>query len=215
MTEAKNGLISAKELLHISNAPGAQYIIIHADEALASCHAGYADVVTKSPVSANTTFNLFSITKTATAACIMQLAERKKLLLTDFVNPMFNEFQFKYPFTIAQLVSHQAGFPNPIPISWIHLSDEEKIFDEHHFISETIEKNAGQSYMPGSKFRYSSIGYLLLSLIIERVSGESYTSFVSKNILANIHGDGSLGFTINNESLQATGYHPRFSFSNA
>jgi hypothetical protein len=58
MTEAKNGLISAK-LLHISNAPGAQYIIINADETLASCHAGYADVVTKSLVSANTTFNLF------------------------------------------------------------------------------------------------------------------------------------------------------------
>jgi CubicO group peptidase (beta-lactamase class C family) len=127
---------------------------------------------------------------------------------------MFNEFHFKYPFTIEQLVSHQAGFPDPIPISWIHLANEDKSFNENNFIRKTVDKYSNQKFVPGSKFSYSSIGYLLLSQIIEKVSGETYVSYISKNILAKLNGKGSLDFSIKNKALHATGYHPRFSFSN-
>lgn len=206
--------LSEKELLHITGAPGAQYILINEKGTLRECYAGYADVITKVPVSAETTFNNFSVTKTATTTAILLLVEQGKLRLEDKVNDMFDEYQFTYPFTLLQLVSHQAGFADPVPISWIHSPEEVNTYDENQFIQSILTKHSKQKFIPGSKFSYSSVGYLLLSQIIEKYSGESYLDFISKNILAKLTQKGSLGFTIKDDHLHATGYHPRFSFSN-
>lgn len=214
MVQKATNPLSEKELLRITNAPGAQYILVNANEAIEECNAGYADLVTKTPVTHATTFNNFSVTKTATVAAIMQLAEQKKILLSDFVNPMFNEFHFTHPFTIQQLVTHQAGFADPVPISWVHLASEEKSFSEDNFTRQTIDKYSKQKFVPGTKFSYSSIGYLLLSRIIEKISGEPYASYVLNNILSHSNRNGLLDFIIKDQTLQATGYHPRFSFSN-
>jgi len=214
MVQVKNHSLSAKELLSITNAAGSQYISVHADKVLTECYAGVADIRTNAPVTKETTFNAFSITKTVTAAAILKLAEQKKILLTDNVNSMFNDFHFKYPFTVQQLLSHQAGFPDPIPISWIHLAEEDKNFNRDNFSLKMIEKNSRQKFVPGTKFSYSSIGYLLLSRIIEKVAGESYKSYLQKNILSLLSKDVSLDFRINDHAVHATGYHPRYSFSN-
>ena len=214
MAENNIGSLSESELLRIAKAPGAQYILSDATNTLIECNAGCADVKMKTLVTSDTTFNNFSVTKTATAAAILQLVEKKKILLTELANPMFHEFQFSYPFTIQQLVTHQAGFPDPIPISWVHLADEDEKFDENGFIAKTVGQHSRQKFVPGTRFSYSSIGYLLLSQIIERVSGQSYVSYISENVLSTLENDASLGFKINNEDLHATGYHSRFSFSN-
>jgi D-alanyl-D-alanine carboxypeptidase len=214
---------SKNDLLNITKSPGAQYILIDLKGTLKELNAGYADLRTKLFVSSETTFNNFSVTKTATAASILQLSECKRLQLDNLANIYFDEFQFKYPFTIQQLLSHEAGFADPIPISWIHLASEEKKFDEQEFICKIVGNNSKQMYVPGKKFKYSSIGYLLLSRIIEKVSGMEYSEYVSKNILSKLlnvskHSNdiksGSLSFEIKNQRNHATGYHPKYSFSN-
>ena len=144
--------LSEAALLKITKAPGAQYILVNASDILEERYAGYADLVAGTPVTEKTTFNAFSITKTATAAAIMQLAERGKIVLSDYVNPMFNEFHFEYPFTLRQLVAHQAGFPDPLPISWIHLPGEDDQFDQNHFINRIVDKYSKQKFIPGTKF---------------------------------------------------------------
>jgi CubicO group peptidase (beta-lactamase class C family) len=78
MVQATKKHLTEKELLSIAKAPGAQYILVNANETIEECYAGYADILTKNPVTFETTFNNFSVTKTATAAAIMQLAEEKK-----------------------------------------------------------------------------------------------------------------------------------------
>ena len=205
--------LSASALLNITRAPGAQYILVNEKETLFECNAGFADILTASPVIQETTFNNFSVTKTATAAAALLLVEQGKIKLTDEVNPFFPRYRFTYPFTLQQLISHQAGFANPIPVSWVHLPEEEESFDEEKFITELVSNNANLKYKPGTKFRYSSVGYLLLSQLIEKLTGTGYVDFVTKNILSKIS-IGSLGFEIPNQNLQAKGYHPKYSFSN-
>ena len=212
--QAKMNTLSEKELLNITKAPGAQYILVNDHQTLIERNAGYADVRSNHPVTAATTFNAFSITKTVTAAAILKLAEQKKIVLTDYVNPMLNEFHFSYPFTIRDLICHQAGFPDPVPISWIHLVNEDPQFDQNNFIRSTVDKHSGQKYVPSTRFSYSSIGYLLLSRIIEKVSGEPYEVYIRKNILDLLNKNVVLDFTIRDEANHATGYHPRYSFSN-
>jgi len=205
--------ILANELLNVTGAPGAQYILVNEKEIIHECYAGVSDIINNTPVTPEITFNNFSVTKTATSAAALLLVEQGKIKLTDTINPLFSQYSFTYPFTLQQLLSHQAGFANPIPISWIHLPEEEESFNEEQFITDLMHKNAKQKYKPGTKFSYSSVGYLLLSQIIEKLSGERYVDFVRKNILSLIS-NGTLGFTIPDQSIHAVGYHPRYSFSN-
>jgi CubicO group peptidase (beta-lactamase class C family) len=206
--------LTGAELLSITKSPGAQYMAADVNNILIECYAGFADIENKRPVSKITTFNAFSVTKTATASAVLRLVEQNKIALSDLVNPMFNEFDFKYRFTIQQLISHQAGFTDPVPISWIHLAEEEPLFDENIFTTQLIKKHSGQKFRPGTKFSYSSIGYLLLGKIIEKISGESYKDYVRKNVIPSLSNVGNLDFIISDIVNHAVGYHERYSFSN-
>jgi CubicO group peptidase (beta-lactamase class C family) len=206
--------LTESELVSITKSPGGQYIAADANNVLNECYAGFADITTEAPVSVITTFNAFSITKTATAAAVLRLVEQDKIVLSDAVNPMFDEFDFKYPFTVQQLISHPAGFTDPVPISWIHLTEEELLFDVNAFTTELIKKHPGQKFRPGTKFSYSSIGYLLLGKIIEKISGKSYKDYVRKNVIRSPGNDGKLDFIIGDSTNHATGYHQRYSISN-
>jgi len=205
---------SKLELLKITGAPGAQYILVNVKEAILEEYAGFSDIVSRTPVLPETTFNNFSVTKTATATAILLLVEQGLLQLTDQVDLMFDEYTFKYPFTLQQVLSHQAGFADPVPISWIHLAKDEETFDENQFIKQVLSLHSRQKFIPGSKFSYSSVGYLLLSQIIEKISGVSYADFVAKHILSKSSSSGALGFHIPNSNQHATGYHPRYSLTN-
>jgi CubicO group peptidase (beta-lactamase class C family) len=206
--------LTGAELLSITKSPCTQYIAVDANNILTECYAGFADIENKRPVSETTTFNAFSVTKTATAAAVLKLVEQNKIALSDLVNPMFNEFDFKYRFTVQQLISHQAGFTDPVPISWIHLAKEEPLFDENTFTTQLIKKHSKQKFIPGIKFSYSSIGYLLLGKIIEKISGGSYKDYVRKNVIPSLSNDGKLDFIINDIVHHSIGYHERYSFSN-
>jgi CubicO group peptidase (beta-lactamase class C family) len=214
MLRGKVKTIASDQLLSITGSPGAQWIVADAEKIISECYAGISNLSTQQPVSPATTFNAFSVTKTATAAAILKLADLKKINLNDPVNPMFNEFHFKYPFTIQQLISHQAGFPDPIPISWIHLATEDPSFDENRFITSSIDRHSNQKFRPGTRFSYSSVGYLILGRIIEKAIGESYANYIRKNIIPELKEGSSLDFQIKRNNDHATGYHPRFSFSN-
>jgi CubicO group peptidase (beta-lactamase class C family) len=214
MLGAKIKSTEADMLLSITGSPGAQWILADSEKIIAECNAGLANISTLHSVEPSTTFNAFSVTKTATAAAILRLTEQKRINLNDSVNPMFDEFHFRYPFSVRELLAHQAGFPDPIPISWIHLATEDAIFDENEFIATVIERHSNQKFKPGARFSYSSIGYLILGRIIEKVTGEPYADFIRKNIISAAQDDGRLDYRINNFQNQAIGYHPRFSFSN-
>lgn len=214
MAQIKLNTPSQTDLLSITQSPGVQYLVLDAQDILSECYAGFADMEAKTPVTEQSTFNAFSITKTATAAAVLKLVEQGRLGLEEYMNPLFREFHFSHPFTLRQLLSHQAGFPNPIPISWVHLATEDDAFDEQKFSIALIDKHSEQKFKPGTKATYSSIGYLLLAQIIEKVSGESYESYVRKNVLPALDKTDTLDFRIADAERQAVGYHKRFSLSN-
>lgn len=214
MAQLKLNALSQTDLLSITQSPGAQYLVLDAQTILSECYAGFADLENKTPVTEHTSFNAFSITKTVTAAAVLKLVEQGRIGLEAYVNPLFREFHFSHPFTLRQLLSHQAGFPNPIPISWVHLATEDDAFDEQKFSIDLIDKHSEQKFKPGTKAAYSSIGYLLLAQIIEKISGESYETYVRKHVLPTLDEADTLDFRISDPLRQAVGYHKRFSFSN-
>ncbi|MGO4888199.1 serine hydrolase [Anaerobacillus sp. MEB173] len=147
---------------------------------------GYADEQTKRQNRPETSFAIASITKGITGIAILQLEEKGLLQLSDTVDNYLPELPYAKQMTIHQLLTHTAGLPWELTTSLA----ETKLIHE-----------------PGSNQRYSNVGYILLSQIIERTSGEHYASYVNNHIFSPSEMNHS-GFDINTLPIQerAIGY---------
>lgn len=201
-------------LIEHNRTPSVQYAFFTKDAVIHSYNAGRADILNNKKVTEATTCNIYSITKTFTALAVLQLAERKLLDIENPVKSYLPQFPYSSQITIKQLLSHSAGIPNPIPLSWVHLAEEHEGFDRDAFFNQIFHKHPHTKRKPNEKFAYSNLGYVLLGQLIENVSGLRYEEYVQENILKPLNiPSNELGFTIADTSLQAKGYHKKNSFS--
>ncbi len=214
----EDSMITVKNILdhQISNnkTPGLQYYFFNQDSILYSYFGGWADMKNNKKVSEQTTFNAYSVTKTFTALAILQLAEKGKLQLDDPVVQYLPDFQYTNTITIIQLMTHSAGIPNPIPLGWIHLIDEHDSFDYKSYFEPVFQKHQKVKSEPNEKFAYSNLGYVLLGILIEKVSGQSYTEYVNEHIIQKIDIDSEqLDFIIPDTNMHAKAYFKNWSLS--
>jgi len=129
-----------------------------------------------------TPFRIASMSKAFAATCIMQLHERGIISIYDTVDKYVPEFSEAYRFTIEQCMNHTAGV-YPYLRDWtadtwnyIHLfHTPEQLL--RYFIYQPLR------FEPGEGYEYSNSNYLLLGIIIERVTGMPYEEYLEKNIL--------------------------------
>ena len=212
-TQAKAAL---DRLIARGETPGLQYMFVSADAVLFSYSAGIANPAESVPVSDRTTFNAYSVTKTFTAAAVLQLAEAGKLELDQPVALYLDRFPYAQSPTVRQTLTHTGGFPNPNPMSWVHLADEHAAFDKQHFVDAVLRANGRLKSAPGQAYAYSNVGYLLLGEAIEKVSGQAYTAYVQQQLIRPLklsEGE-SLAFTIEQSGGHARGTLERWSLLN-
>lgn len=126
-------------------------------------------------------FNIGSAGKMWTAVAIAQLMDAKKITLDD---PIGRHVSGLMPeaaaVTIRQLLTHSAGLGNFfVPENLPLLSRARSLVELKPLLT-----NDKPAFAPGSKSQYSNSGFLLLGLIIESVSGESYGDYLQKNVFA-------------------------------
>lgn len=161
---------------------GVQYWFRTADTQTRTSSAGFASRRPPRRVTPATTFHCFSTTKPITALALLQLAADAKVDLDAPVRESLPEIPYDNGMTARQLLSHQAGLPNPMPLAWVHRAEDHASFDRQAFLDRVLKENA-RAEPPGKKARYSNIGYLLLGALIERASGQPYPVFVRQRIL--------------------------------
>ncbi len=195
--------------------PGLQYYYFNQDDILYSYCGGLADIEKQEKVTEATTFNAYSVTKTFTALSILQLAEKNLIDLNKPVVEYLPEFPYPSNITTRHLLTHTSGIPNPMPLNWIHTADEHDTFDYKVYFKEIFLKYNKIKNQPNEKFAYSNLGYVLLGMLIEKVSGQSYTDYVTGNIITRSGiNSGQLDFTIPDAGLHSKGYQKRLSFTN-
>ena len=128
----------------------------------------------------DTKFNIASMGKMFTGVAILQLEERGQLKLTDPVSQYLKGFPFGDDITIYHLLSHTSGLGNYMGHTTYRANKGKPyvINDLIPFIYE--EKLAFDT--PGKQFAYSNSGMVVLGAIIEKVSGLSYSDFITQNI---------------------------------
>lgn len=135
---------------------------------------GMADKEKEIPFSAETVSTIGSITKQFTGAAILKLQMMGRLNVEDSITKYFNDVpEDKKEITLHHLLTHTAGFPGAIGPDFDPISRDE-------FIKLAMETPLKRE--PGVLYEYSNVGYSLLGIIIELVSGESYEKFLNKNL---------------------------------
>jgi len=171
---------------------------------------GFADVATQTPMTGRSLFRVASVTKLFTATALMQLRDAGKLELDDPVTRHLPEFRIQTPspdwppIRIRHLVCHTSGLPRePLGEHWL---THQPVPMERAF-AELAEREA--LYPPGTELHYSNLGFGVLGMIIERLSGQRLDSYITANILRPL-GMNESGFALSEEtrSLLATGYYP-------
>ena len=154
------------------------FLILKNGKRIFSKGYGWANQETKTPFTPETLASMGSITKAFTAAAILTLVEQGKLNLDDPLTKFFPSVPAeKSGITIHQLLTHSAGFREFLTGD---TGDYEKIETDQYLARAFKEPLA---FVPGSKSIYTNVGYSLLGIIIEQISGQEYEQYLKMAVL--------------------------------
>ena len=170
--------------------PGLAISVLKDGEVIFMKGFGFRSLEENLPVTEKTLFYVGSVTKSFTALSIMKLVEQGKISLDDPVSKYLDlELEVEgSPVTIHHLLTHTSGIPAlayaealirgyfETTSVWLPISKPEDILDFIQDYEDWIEAK------PGERFFYLNEGYVLLGLIISKVSGMSYEEFVRREI---------------------------------
>src|SRR5512141_1823673 len=168
--------------------PGVAVAIVDADGVRASAGWGVADLASKRPASLDMVCPWFSMTKIATATVAMRCVDEGLLDLDAPVLPAVPALARLTPraqaatITARHLLSHSSGLANPIPVRWIHPTDEPGP-DPDAFLDTALAKHAKLRFDPGSRSSYSNTGTLVLGQVLAAVTGTPYTELARRDVL--------------------------------
>ena len=128
--------------------------------------------------------------------------------------PALPDFAYGDKIQVRHLLAHSAGLPNPIPIKWIHLIQDQTTFNENAFFQTIFQQNKKVSGKPNERFAYSNLGFVALGQLIERVTGMPYRDYITDQIIKPLGMSAQLGFERKSAWGIATGYQKAFSFGN-
>ena len=143
---------------------------------------GYADKENNILNSPTTPLHIASVSKVLTASAILKLIDAKKLNLNDYYATYFTNFPYK-DVTIKSLLNHRSGIRK-----YGYFVDDKNIWKKSKTITNqdilTIleTKNISKEYKTDTHFSYCNTNYVLLALLIERITGMRYKLAMKKII---------------------------------
>ena len=143
---------------------------------------GYADEKQGEAFTIATITRTASIAKSMTAIAVMQLYEQSLIDLDVPIQTYLPDFPKKPEgdITVRQLLAHTSGIKN--------YKNAKEIENQTHYPTLTaavdVFKDRELNFKPGESFSYASYNYVVLGLIIERVSGTTFENYMQKNIWA-------------------------------
>lgn len=145
---------------------------------------GLAEMKTKKPIGRNTAFRLASLSKQFTAMAIMILEKRRRLSYDAPLSRFFPDFpDYGRNITVRQLLTHSSGMPDHEQPLYRQLKRNPRLVPNIYDSLKVLQRLDKLFFPAGTKYQYSDSGYVVLALIIEKVSGLSYRDFLTKNIL--------------------------------
>jgi CubicO group peptidase (beta-lactamase class C family) len=181
--EGLAGEIDAIAQEAIENGPVAGISVAVARRGQLIHEAGYglADLENRLPTTPTTVYRVGSITKQFTAAAVMKLVEEERVRLEAPVTTYLPDYPAPPGVTVASLLNHTSGVKNYTTMEkWWETMALEMAPDR---LAEVF-RDEPLDFSPGDRFSYSNSGYALLGLLVERVSGMPFGSYLHGEVFA-------------------------------
>jgi CubicO group peptidase (beta-lactamase class C family) len=171
-------------------------------------YAGYSDPRAKESFTDSTSIHIASSGKTFTGMAVLRLVQENKLSLNDQLERFFPGFP--YPgVTVEMLLNHRSGLPNYVYFmpkkEW-----KNKYVTNEDVLNYMMTQKPNRSFTPDRRFSYSNTNYVLLAMIIEKVSGRSFPDYMKTKFFEPLGMKHTYVFTMNDtagviSSYQANG----------
>lgn len=164
-----------KDLMQKNKIVGLQLAVVKNNKIVKTGNYGLANIQDSIAVDNETVFSINSMNKAFTGVAIMQLVENGKLNLEDPISKYLDSLPNTWRnITIKQIATHTSGIPD----IW---DSEGNMLSEN---SKTLFKKIKELpivFQPGENLRYNQTNYLLLGMIIEKTSGQSFEKYIIEN----------------------------------
>ena len=164
---------------------------------------GDAKLEPKTQASSEMRYSIGSISKQFTAACVLLLQEEGKLSIDDPIAKYFPELTRAKEITIRNILSHTSGYEDYAPQdytipAWTRPTTADKVV--HEWATKPLD------FEPGSQYQYSNTNFNIAGLIVEKVSGEPFWSFLSRRVLKPLGMTQTIDLDSEHDKLEPVGY---------
>jgi D-alanyl-D-alanine carboxypeptidase len=173
--------------------PGIAVLIQSADGRIRSAAGGYSDLEKRTPMRVEDAFHLASINKTFTAIAVLRLVDEHKLSLSATLKQCLGEAVAEIPnaerITLAQLLDHSSGiYATNNDMDYLTTvigpkADPARVWTPAELVALASKDRSKPSGEPGQGHYYADTNYILLGMIVERVSGRPFKEYITRTIL--------------------------------
>lgn len=157
-------------------------VLGHGDRELYARGFGPANIAAGAPFTPDTPADGGSIAKTFTAASILTLADEGRLRLDDRVQEHLPEYPHAATL-VRHLLTHSAGLPEAEYDFFDDLVPKDQTRTTMRFLDVLRARHVAAAFEPGTRFRYSSLGFDVAALLVERISGKRWDVFLRERML--------------------------------
>lgn len=138
----------------------------------------------KKPLNTASRFRIGSITKMFTAVMILQLAEEGKLKLSDRLDKFLPQIPNAGKITLAHILAHRSGIHDAVVDKNLRPSPKTEPITQEQLLSLIAKGNP--DFEPDTKYAYSNSGYILLGLLLQKLTGKPYAEALTERIPSRI-----------------------------
>ena len=193
----------ATRTLHDTGVPSASIAIVENEQVVYAHAFGLANVNPAKPATPDMAYPIGSISKQFTANAILLLQQRGKLSIDDPVAKYFPNFTRAGEVTLRNLMTMTSGYEDFAPQDYIIPAWRE---NTDPLENATRWATKPLDFTPGTDWQYSNTNYVILGLIVQKVSGQPLMQFIRENILDPLHLDGVFNTYTQRDKLAVTGY---------
>lgn len=188
-------------------APGISIAAVKDGKVLYNRSFGMANIKNKEASNSVTNYWIASVSKQFTAAAIYLLASEKKLELNRSIRHYLPELSSLFQkVTIDHLIHHTSGIRDGFVLTALSKKTESKYTNEN--VLKYLKAQEKLNFAPGTRYEYNNSGYVLLAVVIEKVTGKSYPEYLKAHIFRPLEmKDTYVAGSFPNQKNQAEGYH--------
>ncbi len=158
------------------------FLVTKNGEVIYEHYDGYANIANKKHIDSETPIHVASVGKTITAVGVMRLVDQGKINLDEKVKHYLPEFPYE-AITVKHLLNHRAGLPyygyfTERPGVW----DRNKTIYNQDVLNLLAKHKFKLDFYPDTNFKYSNTNYVMLALIVEKVTGKTFQQALTELI---------------------------------